>query len=111
MIPAVDVIAIENFQDQLPSFDDDLLPKCGDEVVPSDDNHDNDDTESDDNENDNIREISCATAMSHLQELSKFLLINNCDSLDVHDLKLKVYNAIDNSKKQTKITSWLIKLD
>jgi hypothetical protein len=49
--------------------------------------------------------------MSHLQELSKFLLINKCDSMDVHDLKLKVYNAIDNSKKQTKITSWLIKLD
>ena len=44
MIPAVDIIAIENFQDHLPSFDDDLLPICGDEVEPSDENHDTDDT-------------------------------------------------------------------
>ncbi len=110
VIQAVDIIAIENFQDQLPSFDDDLLPICGDEIEPSDENLDNDDTVSDDDGKDIFREITCATAMSHLQELSKSLLIYKCDSMDVHDLKLKVYNAIDNSKKQTKI-SWLIKLD
>ena len=40
---------------------------------------------SDDDEKDIIREITCATAMSHLQESSKFLLIN----------KINVYFSIN----------------
>jgi hypothetical protein len=47
--------------------------------------------------------------MSHLQELSQFLLINKCDCMKVYDLKLMIYDAIDNSKKQIKITDFFKK--
>lgn len=104
----VDIIEIEKLQDELPTFEDDHLPICdmgtANGVLGESSSEDEIEERAD-----NIRDISSATAMSHLQELSKFLLINKCDCMEVYNLKQNVYDAIDNSKKQTKITDFFQK--
>jgi hypothetical protein len=104
----VDIAQIEDYQDQLPSFDDDHIPVCApeDQIV--------EDSSSDDEEEDKIAEnsirvINSETAMSHFQELKQFLLSNNADCMQVNDFKLMLYSAIDNSKIQTKITDFFSK--
>ena len=99
---------LEKIQDELPSFEDDFLPICDNyETVSHPDDSELDSDDDDDDEIDyNIRDIDSYTALNHLQELSKFLLKNGSDCMDVYNLKNIVYDAIDCSKKQTKITDY-----
>ena len=101
----VDVAAIEDYQDEFPTFEDDYLPICVTDTGIIEEYSSEDEIEETE-ENNLIPHITSSTAMSHLQELSQFLLINKCDCMKVYDLKLMIYDAIDNSKKQTKITDF-----
>ena len=102
-------IELEYIQDQLPSFDDDFLQVCDEagscNILINDENDESSEDE-DEDENISIPIINSSIAIRHLQELSNFLLKNNCDVMEVHNLKSIVFDAIDFSKQQTKITDF-----
>ena len=50
-----------------------------------------------------VRVINSTTVVYYLHELSKFLLLNQCD---VDRIKTVVYDTLDQMKKQTKITDY-----
>jgi hypothetical protein len=102
---SVNIIAIEDHQDQLPTFDDDHVPICADTDSIIEETEESSSDEETENEYP-IRDIDSKTAMIHFQELQKFLLNNNANCMKVHEFKLESYHAIDNSKKQTKITDF-----
>jgi hypothetical protein len=104
-------VQLENLQDQLPTFEADFIPICGDNCIPDiiEDKQSGD--ESNEEEDEDARNINSSTAINHMKELSKFLLENKADCMQVYELKKLVYDAIDICKIQRKITEYLVVKD
>jgi hypothetical protein len=95
----VEVVAIEDYQDELPTCENDYLQICVTDSGTIEEDSSEDEKEETE-ANNLIPHITSSTSMSHLQEFSQFLLINKCDCMKVYNLKLVIYDAIENSKNK-----------
>ena len=100
-------IEIEDILDTLPYFEDNSLPICdmnADEGTVLDTLIENEDEDGDDEEE--VKIIKETEVLKHFSELSRFLLNNGCDPNIIFEFKSIIFDCIDASKKQTKITDF-----